>query len=315
VEAKQRVAAAQRTLAIDAMTAEVASALQAVGVDPILLKGPTFASLLYPEGGRIYADSDLLVPLTTLPAARRVLGELGFVDLQAGFAACERSPDAEAYMRAAPEAHVDLHWNIHLAPDPETTWRVLSAERETMTLGGVTVDILNVPARAFHVVLHAAQHGLDGPQRDGTGGQTGEDLRRAIRICGHGDWQRAATIADALGAVEPFAYGLRLDAGGRDLADSLGLPESAPQVWGHRSPMPFPRGGFTINRVMTTPSLSAKANVLFRSVIPSRARVRQVADTAIGRKTLAGAYAEFWFDTLRNVVPAARSIRAFRKSH
>src|SRR5262245_23783944 len=119
---EQRLAAAKRTLSIDAMSVEVVTAMTEAELHPILLKGPTFAAMLYPEGGRTYIDSDLLVPREALKRARTVLVELGFVDVQAGFAACERSRDAETFRRPQTQGSVDLHWNIHLTPDPDTTW-------------------------------------------------------------------------------------------------------------------------------------------------------------------------------------------------
>ncbi|MEO6714059.1 MAG: nucleotidyltransferase family protein, partial [Mycobacteriales bacterium] len=54
--------AAASTLAVDRLTADVVRALRAEGVEPILLKGPSFARLLYSSSElRPYVDADLLV--------------------------------------------------------------------------------------------------------------------------------------------------------------------------------------------------------------------------------------------------------------
>ena len=65
-------------LAIDAVTAQVVTALRANGIRPLLLKGPSIAGWLYGDGAaRPYGDSDLLVasgersPDTRIPPPRR----------------------------------------------------------------------------------------------------------------------------------------------------------------------------------------------------------------------------------------------------
>src|SRR5438270_41821 len=65
-------------MAVDAVTAEVVTALDGAGVDCLLLKGPSIAGWLYEEGARTYSDTDLLVAPDRLPAARATLAELGF---------------------------------------------------------------------------------------------------------------------------------------------------------------------------------------------------------------------------------------------
>lgn len=50
------------TLAIDSLTVQVVTALRAGGLEPILLKGRSFATWLYAEGEhRFYGDCDVLV--------------------------------------------------------------------------------------------------------------------------------------------------------------------------------------------------------------------------------------------------------------
>ena len=300
-------------LAIDAMTVEVTSAFAEAGVQSILLKGPTFARLLYPEGGRTYTDSDLLVRRSDIARAEAVLDSLGYFATQEGFAPSERDADSSTFLRVRqgknPEK-VDLHWNLHLAADPDQTWTAFEGEREHMVLGGRSIAMLNVPARALHVAIHAAQHGLMGPQRFEQGGQTGEDLRRALATIARSDWERASVLATEIGAEHAFAYGLRLDPGGAALAAELRLAIHPPDVWQFR--MPFEnsraaRGAASFHRLVAAPSLRAKAVVVGRAVFPSRARARRVADSSFGRSSVAGAYLEYWRDAVVGLVPAIRS--------
>src|SRR5262245_59071508 len=114
------------TLAVDRMTVEVIAALHESGVRPILLKGGTLAALLYPEGGRTYTDCDLLVSEADVSPARRVIEALGFTDTQAGYAPSERDTESSTYRRRGES--VDLHWNLHLAREPDATWRALQFE-------------------------------------------------------------------------------------------------------------------------------------------------------------------------------------------
>lgn len=312
-----RLRAARGTLLVDATTVEVTRALNAVGIQPILLKGPTFASWLYPEGGRTYTDSDLLVRSTDVPAAEASLSRLGFVATQAGYAPSERDIESSTYSRRgtveAPNI-VDLHWNLHLARDPDLTWSVLHAEVQEMSLGGTPITILNVPARALHVAIHAAQHGLMGPQRFERGGQTGEDLRRALRVVARGDWIEAKRLASAIGASDAFAFGLRLDPTGAALADELSLDVGEPELWRFRNPFEVPRGASSFHRLVAAPTVNEKTAVLFRAIVPSRARVRRVANSSMGRASLVGAYVEYWFDAARAIVPAVTSGIALRRS-
>src|SRR3954468_19053260 len=72
------VRVAADNLRVDAATAEVARALDAAAIPHILLKGPSVARWLYPEGGRGYSDSDLLVSPSSVQAAEAVLESMGF---------------------------------------------------------------------------------------------------------------------------------------------------------------------------------------------------------------------------------------------
>ncbi|MEY2467307.1 MAG: hypothetical protein QOF21_5 [Actinomycetota bacterium] len=310
------VARVKQTLQIDRVAVEVIATLSSAGVESILLKGASFAGLLYPQGGRVYGDVDLLVSRPDLPRAAAVLNAMGYFDGQEGFAAIERHREASTFVPTAASTRssvtVDLHANLHWLPDADRTWRVLRSETEEMTLGRGPVQILNVAARAMHVALHASHHGLDGPQPHGQGGQTGEDLRRAVRVIGRTDWAHAGEIASRIGASEAFTAGVCMDPAGVALAESLGWPfVDVNGLWQQRAPfhLQHARGALTFHRLTEARSRREKLAVVARWAVPSRARARAVADSAFGRRSLFGAYVEYWFDALYAVPRALRSSR------
>jgi hypothetical protein len=63
---------------IDALTAEVAGALNSDGIETLVLKGPVLAKWLYPEEVRAYSDSDLLVATGSHAHAVEVLERARF---------------------------------------------------------------------------------------------------------------------------------------------------------------------------------------------------------------------------------------------
>lgn len=303
-------------LRVDRFAAEAVAALDAAGVDSILLKGASFATWLYPTGGRAYGDVDLLVPRSQVMRAAAVLNGLGYYDGQEGYSLIERHPEASEFVRPQQRVLIDLHTNLHWLPDPDRTWSVLWRETEPMLFGDVPVRVLNAAGRAMHVALHAAHHGLAGPQPHDRGGQTGEDLRRALAVVSLVEWQRAHTIAIAIDAEAAFGFGLRLEAEGLPIADALGLTADAvPDVWTQRAPFheARERGVHTFYRLATAHDARAKAVLVARWLVPSRARARAAADTRVGRATTPGAYLEYWYDALVSLPTAVRGLGRLRK--
>ena len=196
-----------QALSVDTVTAEVVTELASHGVRSILLKGPSFASWLYSDGSvRPYADVDLLIAPATVHAARGVLDELGFRPLF----------DSSDYFVRDLDA-VDLHCSLKgIAARKEVLWETLSATAVPHEVAGAQVEALSIPARTFHVALHAAQHGpaWETPM---------EDLRRALDILPLATWQSAAALADELAATGAFATGLRLSPDGAAVAEQLHL--------------------------------------------------------------------------------------------
>lgn len=214
-------AAAVAGLAVDQLTAEVVRALRALGVEPVLLKGPTFLSWLYPDGApRSYGDTDLLVAPDQLAAARGVLAGLGFEARRDVSDLPGWSQPAQPWIRPADGGNVDLHQRLPgVRADDAASWQALTEDLETVDVGGEAVHSLGLAGRVLLVALHAATH---------PGGRAAtEDLRRALAAVEESSWRAAVELAQRLDAIPAMAAGLAELPEGASLADQLGLPGRA----------------------------------------------------------------------------------------
>lgn len=211
-----KVVEAGQVLRVDRVTAEAVGLFEGAGIRTILLKGPSFRRWLYPDGGRSYTDSDLLVETRNLGKARSLLTEAEF--RLAGKQRAFNDPQpGYGWIRESDGAQVDLHESIHgVGVAPEAFWDAIVAEVERMEIGGRRVEVFGLRARLLHVVLHAAQHAEDRPT-------THTDLARAVETAAHGLWVAALDLAKDLEAVEPFRRGLALVEGGDEVARKLGV--------------------------------------------------------------------------------------------
>lgn len=207
---------AGQVLRVDRVTAEVVGLFEGAGIRTILLKGPSFRRWLYPDGGRSYTDSDLLVPADRLDDARRALRDAGF-ELVGKRRAFEDPQPGYAWGRVSDGAQVDLHESIHgVGVEPARLWEVVAGGAEHMEVGGRPVEVFSLPARLLHVVLHAAQHSEDRPA-------TRVDLERAVETADRELWSEALALARELDALERFRRGLALSEGGDEIARAVGL--------------------------------------------------------------------------------------------
>jgi hypothetical protein len=293
-----RVAAAG--LAVDAVTAEVTSALRRADIRSILLRGPALARLLYEDALRAYSDVDLFVAPDAVATAEGVLAEIGFepspnvVHLRPRHASTWRRPD---------RVNVDLHHTLVGVGQPSShVWDALSAQTESLSVGGVTVEVLNPAASAMLVALHAAQHGVEvqRPMRD---------LERALARLPDEAWDTAASLARTLDATAAFATGLRLLPLGEHVAARLGLPQerSAEIALRARTPPPVSRG---IMRLGKTRGVRAKAVLVARELVPETVFMRRQSTLARrGRLGLAAAYLYRPLWLVWHLVPAVRAWR------
>jgi hypothetical protein len=298
IAAQPKLLRAARTLAVDAVTAEVVATFQRAGIQSILLKGPSIARWLYPRGGRTYNDTDLLIRHSDVPAADEVLRALGFGSILDGWSDAERDQSKVAWTyvrtRALPTA-VDLHWSLPQLPDvgPGVLWNALETHLDTLTVAGVHATVLDETALAMHIVLHALQHGH--------GGHTAEDLRRLVAALPAERWPQVAALALELGIERDLAAGLRLDPGGAAVASALGLADLVIEdtsAWSTAAP----RGAVTLTVLSEAPTLRAKLRTVRWVVLPSPAKMRYALGVEARTPwSLLGAYVAWWAQLARDV--------------
>jgi Uncharacterised nucleotidyltransferase len=276
--ARRRFAIAAKRLGLDGTAVVLLDSLAARGVDAIIVKGPALAHWLYPDGDRWYVDIDLYVPPDAFGAAQDVLAAAGFTRHEYYV---DRPDDWTFHDEAwiGPRAHIDLHRTLAgLAADPADAWRVLSARTATMTLVGREVTILDEPATALHVALHAAVHGVGVRQPLA-------DLERALERWDDAVWGEAAALAAELRSSEAFAAGLRLSPAGSRLAERLELPRTVPLDIALAATTP-PRGTRSLQRLAAEPGIVAKARIAARWIVPPASHVR--ASSARARRGTGG---------------------------
>ncbi|MBL7491215.1 nucleotidyltransferase family protein [Frankia sp. AgB1.9] len=240
----RRVARAAAELVHDAADAVLIERLHQAGIRPILLKGPVTAHRLYPGEYRPRADCDLLVASGRLAAARAVA-------VAAGYCPREPSPHAQAYCH--PNGQVlDLHWTLPVvSPPAERVWATLSRHRVAFALGGTAVDALDLPAHAFHLLVHTA-----GAPARSSGAR--RDLDRAVAAFDLATWRGALEVADELDARAAVIAALRTGSPACwRLADELGLPVRVPFTW---------------RLWLADQSLLLNAQLILRSASPQRRR-------------------------------------------
>ncbi len=254
-------------LAVDAVTAEVVTAMRGAGIRPVLLKGPSIGAWLYGDGAvRPYGDSDLLVSPESYKRAGNVLSALGFRSL--GYLS-QQHLDSDAWRRSD-HAFVDLHRSLVGAGAlPEIVWEELATDTQIQRVGGIDVEVLGIPQRALHVALHAAQHGVDDESPL-------EDLRRAVRTVDEGVWREAAEIARRIDALPAFATGLRLEPDGALLGERLQLPADRRALVVLRSGPQVPVA-ITLERLASEGSFRARARLLLAALFPSPSYMRKWA--------------------------------------
>jgi hypothetical protein len=290
-------------LVVDGVTAEVTRALNARGVDCILLKGPAVARWLYDkEEIRPYGDTDLLIPPESWDTAREVLMQLGFRDAL-GPMAHPRMESFASYPWHRGRDNVDLHatiWGIHVPV--EQVWPILSRDTETIGVGGVEIPVMSEPLRVLHVAIHAAQH--EGVTK------SGEDLRRAIARCSQETWRATAQVADELRATDVLVAGLRVVPEGRLVLEELGLAEASSGGAALRgSHVPLAEGFEQLSRA---PGVRAKAEMLVHEAFPTAVFMRWWSPLA--RRGRRGLYASYAVRAGWLAAHAPRGYLAWRRS-
>jgi hypothetical protein len=289
--------AAAVALAVDSVTAQAYAAFQRAGVRALLLKGPSFQPWLYgPADQRPYSDTDLMVAPADFARAGEVLSGIGFA--QPPEIARPTHTDHAAVWVRPDGLNVDLHRAlIGVRRDPAEAWLLLAAGTETIEVAGASVECLGERARALHVALHAAEHGVGE-------GKTLEDLRRALDRVPLERWADAAELAEQLEAAGAFAAGLRLLPAGADVADRLGLT-SGRDVTTALFAESVPYSSHFVHRMASAEGLGAKARMIGRKAAPAPGWMREWTPLARrGPLGLAAAYAYRQLWLVRHGPPA-----------
>lgn len=307
---------AAHTFRLDIKGAEVRSALRDVGVATVLLKGRAFAHLLYrATDPRDYSDVDLLVRHEDEARAQQVLAALGFspdygsapIELPKRSLG-EGSMYGGAWYRERDGVTIDLHHTLpQLVIDPLTVWDVLAQHTITIDVGGSATEILDPPASALLVALHAAHHGQ-------AFGSAVEDLRRAAQRFDAECWREACALAATLDAIAPFGTGLGILPEGRAIAEQLGL--STDPSFGLRlrwSDAPW--GSSFIAALANERGIRGRLGLLAGLLGPRPAVLRLSSPLARrGRRGLAAAYALRPFGLLRRAPAAVLAWQRVRRS-
>jgi hypothetical protein len=205
---------------LDAALAAVIGEVERRGITALLLKGPAIARWLYDEDERrVYNDCDLLLAPGDLERAAESLEAMDYRRRfdDRGMPEWWREHGV-ALVRESDGVTFDLHRRLSgVRMDKRAAWPILSADPVKFTVGGREVPALGLPARALHLALHAAHHGVDWLG-------VVEDLERGLERLDDGLWRRAYALAVEVDAVDAFAAGLRLAARGERMARMLGLP-------------------------------------------------------------------------------------------
>ena len=322
---EDRVAAAVARLRVDALGMEVVQALSADGVRAVLLKGPAIATWLYERGERTYGDVDLLVAPADFRRAHTVLVAQGFrasVDptvrgVQGLDPGVEPWHDvavkAVEYHRAeGGSGWVDLHQSLEWG-HPAAVWNVLSEGTDRLVLAGREVEVPSQAGRALVVALHALQHsGQLG--RAEPANRAVADLERAVQRASEPVWQRAAELAARLGLELQLLGGLRMVAGGPELAARLGLPggnQVDARIEALTAMLATPQARW-FERLGQARGAFARVRFVGRGLFPPRESLRAADPRADrGWLGLASAHAR---RLARIVAPGLSALRAWRRA-
>jgi hypothetical protein len=309
-------AAAASTFRLDVKGAEIRRALAAGGIRAVLIKGPAFARLLYPDPAlREYTDVDLLVKPEAMRHAEKVLADQGFRRFDEEAPVRQTDPavgeavgvlgasHSVAWVRDRDSFVVDLHDSLPQVGVPENAvWRQITRHLDVLDVGGAPTEVLDRSATALLVALHAAHHGPGWSSAI-------RDLVAAVDTFELECWEAARELAATLKAETPLGVGLGLTASGRVIAERLSLPTepSAAQrlVW-----MGAPWSASIILAFRDQPGLLNKALLLARILWPSPDALRRGSALARrGRRGVLAAYALRVFQIASRLPAAVRPRR------
>jgi hypothetical protein len=271
-----------RSTAVRAALAELLRTLRGAGVDVIVLKGACLAGDVYGETAlRPMADVDLLVRREDLGRTSALLASIGYASASGAQAEGHHHLPAFVKPGAIP---VEVHWSparLGLAADAfGDVWN----DAGPAVVAGVEVLVLRPEALLHHLCVHLA-HG----HRFWVPLLHLHDLAAVARRYPDLDWGRLEAIGRAHGsarfvyaalALAARAFPSRFSPGTRAhiarLAHDAEDDRVVALVWEAlvAPTRDFPR---LLARVEAAPDSLARARLLWRHLLPSRARMRLVA--------------------------------------
>jgi hypothetical protein len=176
---------------------EIIAALGTAEARPVLLKGPAVADRFYPDASlRTFADLDLLVPRSLLPAAVAALTDIGYSareEFRPGFAAAFGHDVHLVGPGEGGRVDVELHWRI--GDDPVAN----ALDHARLVTRGVDIEIagatVRVPSPADQLLVLAVHLLSDRAKRL----IWIHDLMLAADALGDDEWERLFADADELG--------------------------------------------------------------------------------------------------------------------
>lgn len=292
------------TAAVDRMIVAIAGSLTDAGIEPIVMKGPTFARWLYDDGRRVYRDADLLVDPDEWERALEVLRRLGFVDSLAQMAH-PRMESQCSWPLSRGHERVDLHASIAgLDAPPARVWRILRSHAQRFELDGRLLLGFDEVGRTMHVALHAAHHRCERKPR--------EDLRRALGTVDHDTWAAARDLALELDGGPAFASGLRTLPAGASLARLIGV-EGLRSVRDELRRAGIPTAE-ALSDLLAAPGMPACLRIIRAEFLPNAAFMRWNHELARrGRRGLVASYALRWVTVAASLPRGAIALARARR--
>jgi hypothetical protein len=294
---------------IELLHAEVCWVLAGAGVDALVIKGPSVAQWLYPEGGRESADVDLLVRPAHWDAAVAALTGRGFGQTWAGRRDGEVSDHSADLSRTDPELGehgIDLHkYFPGIDLSPSAAFEVLWGRRVPGSQAGIDVWFPDAPSRALVVALHAA--------RDPHSAKVAEDLRRAMAALDEQEQAALSALASELDARGALRAGLETQPETAGFVEALGLADAEVSTYWELRSHGAGRTAVRLDQLRATPWRHRPGQVgrwLFPSPALMRTRDPRATGGAVG---LGVAYLRRLGDGARLLPGAVRDLRRARR--
>lgn len=145
----------------------ISRCLDALGVTGVIAKGPVAADLIWPAPDmREYYDVDVFVSRSDFEQVLDSFVDIGCTLIDRNWRELERTCRAEIAIRGVHGTHIDLHWDIAVAPKLRRDFHVnlpqmLDRSSEVLLGSGANVRTFDPVDTVLHFVFHAAQAGAN----------------------------------------------------------------------------------------------------------------------------------------------------------